>query len=241
MPEILFKPRKGKTLRFTRLVDDCCSLPAEDTEDSIIVIDVFTVVSIAPNVEEGAATLERKANGDICTYDRELSILQDATVNLTLCQVSASTVCLLTGATEVLDADDNVVGFDILEGANENRTLMEIWSGAAGVDCGEGAKYGYLPIPCTYDWQITDTLEIGGADSLFTVTLVGRTNSNHDYGQGPFAVQLSDGGTPGPLITPIASGVHARVMVTDVPPPAVTNGWVAASAANGYLYGPDSI
>lgn len=239
--ETLFKPFKGRTLRALKLVDDCCELPAEDTQDALIVVDVFTIVSITSNVEDGERAFERKANGDICVNQRERSVLQDLDVAITLCQVSGAFVSGLTGWPEVHDADGNIVGFDIMEGESMGNVSMEVFSGISGVDCGDGAKYGYVPIPCTNDWQISDAFEIAGADSLFDLQITGHTNGNHPWGTGPFAVQLDDGGVAGPLIDPIQNGVHARVMVTDVPPPAVTNGWVTASAANGYLYGPDSI
>jgi hypothetical protein len=241
MPEQLFKPFKGRSIRLLRLVDDCCELPAEDTADSIIVLDVFTILSASSNTEDGTRAFERKANGDICLNQKERSILQDLSLALTLCQVSASTVTLLTGWPAVHDADGNVVGFDILEGESQGNTSMEIWSGVGGVDCGEGAKYGYAVFPCTYDWQISDAFEFAGADSLFDLQLTGFTNGNHAWNNGPFPVQLNGGGTAAPLHDAIENGVHGRVMVTDVPPPPVTNGLVIASAANQYLYGPDSI
>lgn len=241
MSETLFKPFKGKSVRLTRLVDDCCSLPAEDTAESIIVLDVFTIVALTPNTEDGERQFERKANGDICINVRDRSILQDFNVDLTLCQVSPATVSMLTGWPVVRDADNNIVGFDVMEGANDGNTSMEIFSGVGGVDCGEGSKYGYAVLPCTYDWQISDAMNFGGIGEVFDLKLTGHTNGNHAWNNGPFAVQLDDGGDPGPLLDAMQQGSHARVMVTDVPPPAVTDGWVTASAANGFLFGPDSI
>lgn len=241
MPQIAYKPFRGKTVRLLRLIDDCCELPAEDTADSLTVFDAFTTVSIEPNVEEGEQSIERKANGDICQNEREGSVLTDLTVNLTMCQVLAEDVSMLTGWPVARDADGNGVGFDIMEGENTNHTAMEIFSGVSGVDCGEGARYGYNALPCTWDWQLAESIEWAGADVISAITLTGRTKGNHPWGTGPFAVQLDDGGDPGPLLDPMQNGAHARIMVTDVPPPAVTDGWVAASAANGYLFGPESI
>lgn len=241
MPEIAYKPYKGRTVRLTKLIEDCCQLPAEDTECSIVTFDSFTTVSIEANVEDGDVAFERKANGDICINERENDLLQDLTVNLTLCNVLPSAISFLTGWPTVTDADDNIVGFDIVEGANSEQTAVEIFSGVAGVDCGQGARYGYNVLPCTSGWTLSDSIEWAGADTISSITLTGRTKGNHDWGTGPYAVQSDAMGDPGPLVDPIANGAHARLMVTDVPPPAVTDGCVAASAANGYLYGPESI
>lgn len=238
--EMLFKPRNGRTVRLTRLVGDCCELPAEETVDSIIVLDVFTVVSATPNYQDGATAFETKANGDICTNERDPSILQDISIALTLCQVSASTVSMLTGSPAVFDASGNVVGFDIMEGALSGRTALETFSGLSGAACNGGN--GYSLFPCTYDWQFSAELNIAAPlDTLFDVQLTGRTNGNHAWDNGPYAVQLDSGGDAGPLLDSVQTGVHGRVMVTDVGAPAVTDGWVTASAENGYLFGPDSI
>lgn len=241
MPDILYRPFKGRTIRATKLIDDCCALPAEDTDCSIVVIDSFTTISLEPNIEDGDTAFERKANGDICINERDPDVLQDLTVNLTLCQVPASFITQLTGWPLVTDADSAGVGFDVMEGASEGRSALEIWSGVAGIDCGEGARYGYNALPCTGDWQLGDTLEWAGIDTLFAITLTGRTKGTHAWGTGPYAVQGDSLGAPGPLLDPMSEGSHARIMVTDVPPPALTDGCVAASAANGYLYGPDSV
>lgn len=241
MPELAYKPFRGRTIRLLKLVEDCCGLPAEDTVDSIAVFDSFTTVSIEANIEDGDTAFERKANGDICINERDDDVLQDLTVTLTLCNVLPSAISMLTGWPTVTDADDNTVGFDIMEGSNPEQTAVEIWSGVAGLDCGEGARYGYNVLPCTSGWNLSDSIEWAGIDTISSITLVGRTKGNHPWGTGPFAVQLDDGGDPGPLVDPIQNGGHARIMVTDVPPPAITDGAVAASAANGYLFGPESI
>lgn len=238
--ELLFKPRNGRTIRLTRLADECCQLPAEDTIESIIVLDVFTIISMTPNYQDGAEAFETKANGDICSNERDPSLLQDTSVALTLCQVSASAVSMLTGSTPVMDADGKIVGFDIMEGALSNRTAVETWSGLSGQACAGGN--GYSVLPCTYDWQFSAELNLGAQlDTLFDIQLTGRTSGNHDWNNGPYAVQSDGDGDPGPLLDAMQDGSHARVMITDVPAPAITDGWVTASAANGYLFGPDSI
>lgn len=241
MPELAYKPFRGRTIRVTSLVEDCCGLPAEDTACAIVVFDAFTIASLEANVEAGDTAFERKANGDICMNERDDDVLQDLTPTLTLCNVLPSAISALTGWPTVTDADGNIVGFDIMEGANTQQSAVEIWSGVSGLDCGDGAKYGYNALPCTSGWNLGGPIEWGGIDTIASITLVGRTKGNHPWGTGPFAVQLDENGDPGPLIDPMQNGAHARIMVTDVPPPVLTDGCVAASAANGYLFGPESI
>lgn len=241
MPELAYKPFKGRTIRLTKLIESCCELPAEDTECSIAVFDAFTTASLEANVEAGETAFERKANGDVCLNERDNDTLTYLTVNLTLCNVLPSAISMLTGWPTVTDADGNIVGFDIMEGSSDEQTAVEVFSGVSGIDCGDGARYGYNAMPCTSGWQLAGPIEWAGIDTISSIQLTGQTKGNHAWLNGPYAVQLDAGGDPGALIDPIQNGAHARIMVTDVAPPAVTDGCVAASAANGYLFGPESI
>lgn len=238
MPELAYKPFKGRTIRLTKL-DDCCTPPAADTECAVGVFDAFTTVSLEANVEDGETAFERKANGDVCINERDPNLLQDLTVSLTLCNVLPETISMLTGWPVVYDSDENSVGFDIMDGTTEGEVGVEVWSGVAGIDCGEGARYGYNVLPCTSGWQLSDTIEWAGIDTIFAITLTANTRGSHGWGSGPYAVQNDSGGVAGPLLDPMQTGSHARIMTTEVPPPELTDGCVDASEENGYLFPPN--
>lgn len=237
MPELAYKPFKGRTIRITSL-EDCGTPPPADTECAISVFDAFTTVSIEANVEEGETAFERKANGDVCINERDPNLLQDLTVSLTLCQVKPEAITQLTGWPAVRDSEGMGVGFDIMEGVTDSEVAVEIWSGVAGVDCGQGARYGYNVLPLTTGWQLGETLEWAGIDTIFAITLTASTRGSHAWDTGPYAVQADALGVAGPLIDPIQTGAHARIMTTTVPPPEVTDGCVSSSVENGYVYPP---
>lgn len=242
MPQLAYKPFKARTIRITNL-DDCCTPPPvnEDPDGcDLAVFDSFTTVSLEANVEEGETAFERKANGDVCINERDPNLLQDLTVSLTLCQIMPEAISLLTGWPVTRDEDGVAVGFDIMEGIAEGENSIEFWTGVAGVDCGAGARYGYNALPCTYGWQLAETIEWGGIDVISSISLTGTTRGSHGWGSGPYAVQNS-AGVAGPLLDPMQTGAHARLMVTDVPPPDLTDGCVPADAANGYLFPPTSL
>lgn len=239
IPQRAFKPFKGRTIRITTL-EDCCTPPPLGTPCAIAVFDAFTTVSIEANVEEGEVAFERKANGDVCINERDPNLLQDLAVSLTLCQVQPEVISNLTGWPVVRDLNGDAVGFDIMSGVSDAEVAVEIWSGVAGIDCGEGAMYGYNVLPCTSGWQIDGTIEWAGIDTIFAITLTGTAKDNHAWGSGPYGIQLGVDGLPGPLLDPMQSpGSLARIMATDVPPPPVTDGCVDATAANGYDFPPD--
>lgn len=236
MVDTPYKPFRGRTIRVTQL-DDCCTPPASGTECAIYVADAFTTVSLEANIEEGETALERKANGDICLNEKDPDLLQNLTATLVLCQVRAELITMLTGWPIVRDAAGNGVGFDIMEGSNDNQTALEVFSGVSGIDCGEGARYGYNVLPCVSGWNLSESIEWGGIDVISSITLVGTTSGSHTWGTGPYAVQLDETDTAGPLLDAIQQGVHARIMSTEVPPPLVTNGCVPATLANGWILG----
>lgn len=237
MPELAYKPFKGRTIRLTDL-GDCCTPPAAGTECAVAVFDSFTTVSIEANVEEGEQAFERKANGDVCINERDPNLLQDLTTSLTLCQVKPEIVSMLTGWPVTRDASGAAVGFDIMSGTSDAQVGVEIWSGVAGIDCGQGARYGYNVLPCTSGWQIDGSVEWAGIDTIFAITLTSTASDNHGWGSGPYAVQNGAGGTAGPLLDPMQTGSLARIMTVEVPPPAVTDGCVVSSIENGYVYPP---
>lgn len=237
MPQLAYKPFKGRTIRITDL-GDCCTPPDEGAECAVSVFDSFTLVSLAANVEEGETAFERKANGDVCISERDPNLLQDLTVSVTFCQVLPEAISMLTGWPVTRDADGVAVGFDIMAGTSDAQAALEVFTGVAGIDCGQGARYGYNVLPCTSGWQLDGNIEWGGIDTISSITLTSTASGNHGWGTGPYAVQLDEDGEPGPLLDPIQSGALARIMSTDVPPPAVTDGCVDATEENGYLYPP---
>lgn len=225
MPQQCFKPFRAQSLRVTEL-DDCCTPPPPSDESpdespgqpcSIAVTDSFTSVSATAEVNEGEDILERKANGDICISERDPDVLQGLTVTITLCQVDPWFISKLTGWPVVMDQNCNAVGFDIMDGINTNQVALELWSGVAGIDCGEGARYGYALFPCVENWQLSGDLEWAGSDTLWSIELQGFAKGAHAWGRGPYNdVQQS---VDGRLVDPMRAGSIMRKMATDVPPP----------------------
>lgn len=211
-------PFRARALRITQL-GDCCSPPPDGTPNAVDVIDAFTIVSLATDIEEGEELLVKKANGDICVNEKDPDLLKGIDISVTLCQVTPTVVSNLTGWPLAYDATGEAVGFDITTGSNDRQVGLELFSNVAGIDCGEGARYGYMVVPCVGPFQLSENIEFGGIDTQFNITLTGRTSDSHGWCEGPYAVQLGTDGQPGPLLDPISQGAVVRIMATDVPPP----------------------
>lgn len=235
MTQRVFKTRNARTIRVT-VLDDCCTPPASGTECALSVFDAFTTFSASVNVEEGLAAFERKANGDICINEKDPNSLTDMTLSLTLCNVRPEDISMMTDWPVTRDVSGAAIGFDIMEGSSDRSVAVELFSGVAGVDCGEGAQYGYAVAPCTSAWQLDGEIEWAGLDTIQSITLTSNTKGSHGWGSGPYAVQdYNYDGTAEQLHDPMQTGSHMRIMTTTVPPPATTDGCVDATAANGFL------
>lgn len=228
MPQQCFKPFRAQSIRVTEL-DDCCippppadASPGDDDSPgmpcSIAGTNSFITVTAEAQVDEGEDILERKANGDICISEQDPSVLRGFNVSIELCQVVPWFINKLTGWPIVMDADCNAIGFDIMDGVNTTQSAVEMWTGVSGIDCGEGARYGYLLFPCVENWQVDGEIEFGGSDTLTSITLTGFAKGAHAWGRGPYTdVQ---GSFDGRLVDPMQQGSILRLMATDVAPPA---------------------
>lgn len=235
MTQRVFKTRNARTVRVT-VLDDCCTPPVTGTECALSVFDAFTTFSASVNVEEGLSAFERKANGDICMNEQDPNSLTNMTLSLTLCNVRPEDISMLTEWPVTRDVSGNAIGFDIMEGSSERQVAIELFSGVAGVDCGEGAQYGYAVAPCTDAWQLDGEIVWAGLDTIQAITLTTTTNGNHAWGKGPYKVQDYDyDGTAEQLHDAMQTGAHMRIMTTTVPPPALTDGCVDATEANGFF------
>ena len=238
MTQRVFKTRNARTIRVT-VLDDCCTPPVSGTECALTVFDAFTTFSASVNVEEGLSAFERKANGDICINEKDPNSLIDMTLSMTLCNVRPEDVSMLTEWPVTRDVSGAAIGFDIMEGSSDRHVAVELFSGVAGVDCGAGAQYGYAAAPCTSAWQLDGEIEWAGLDTIQSITLTATTDGSHAWGSGPYDVQdFNYDGTAEALHDPMQTGSHMRMMMTTVPPPAVTDGCVAATGANGYNHPP---
>lgn len=235
MTQQVFKTRNARTIRVT-VLDDCCTPPVSGTACALSVFDAFTTFSASVNVEEGLSAFERKANGDICINETDADSLTNLSVSMTLCNIRPEDVSMLTEWPVTRDVSGRAIGFDIMEGASERRTAVELWSSLSGAICGEGARHGYAIFPCTVAWQLDGEIVWAGLDTIQSITLVSTTNGGHSWGEGPYRVQdFDEDGTAEFLHDPIATGAHARIMTTTVAPPALTDGCVDALSTNGYF------
>lgn len=210
---------RGEVARFTRL--DVCGRPVYGPGNQVVT-DGFVSVTLSPNVEEGDAIQQQKANGKFCINVAPCPQVTYYDVEIQLCEVDPSLMGILQPTWEpVCDEVGDIVGFDAIGDMScDVGYAMELWMGTAtDVDActGEGAtgSWGYLLVPRLTAGAIGD-IEVGSEAITFTVN--GRTKRGSSWGRGPYRVQLADG-VPARLNKKIGRKTDFRQFVTTAPPP----------------------
>lgn len=228
----VFPVVKGLALRATKTNN--CGLPVEGPRSRLVTKGFVTVTASA--VMNDAEELEqRNAEGKICVSDRTPPTRKHYNLVITLCNVNTGLITMFNGWEEILDHDDNAVGFQDQEEVDDQYgVVLEVWTGGrADSDCpvptldsifsqgSTGKNYGYLLVGGT-EWVLGD-IEIGASVSTFTLT--GRSIAIPQWGRGPYNVAGTDAsGTPGRLLTPTNAKSHYYLFRTPVAPPEVTDG-----------------
>lgn len=206
-------------VRVTRV--DACGRPVCGP-DNAFVFDCFASVSMQADIEEGEVIEFRAANGRVCGSRRQCPSFRGFTVNINFFAASPELVEIMTGSPVVYGYDGRPIGFDTCSIACRAGFALELWADVLGEDVcpeedtGDGA-WMYLLLPWVTNGMIGD-LELGSEAVTFTLT--GSTRDGGRWGVGPYDVVAQDAsGTPGPMLTPLDSSCHRRMLLTTVAPP----------------------
>lgn len=233
MPSRCFAPFKLPRVRVTRL--DACSRVVTGS-CSQVVTDGIISVEMTKNYEDREEFFIKNGDGQFCVRETNPPILKWIDLVLTFCNVDPDIVNIISGEPLVYsdDADATKIGWSTEEGSVSNVNFaLEGWtrisssnsnpcSGSAGV------PYGYVLFPWVVEGTIGDmTLENGVANFVVNA----RTRSQSLWDLGPYNVAISEAiptlGNQIPLLTPILSGQHHRMFLTQLAPPAASCGCAA--------------
>jgi len=221
-----FRPLQGIALRSTLV--DACGVPVIGAH-STVVSESFVRFNAAPEVEDPDEFTVKTANGRLCLSEIGCPTLKRMNLTIEVCRADPRQFEMMAGATLVLDADDNAVGYKVTEDfGNCPAYAVEIWSRIPVEECGvEGTQqWVYFLFPYVTNGRLGEvTIENGPVS--FTVN--GETKSTAGWGVGPYNV-IEDGGIPSPLLDPIVAGDHYLVQLTTLAPPTETCGATALSA-----------
>jgi hypothetical protein len=212
---------QGRRLRVTKLNN--CGVPDDEDTCARVVSSGFVQVSASSDVVNGTNIEPLNANGDLCYQLRSPDIFTRHQLQIEFCEVDPTLFSMVVNANQVVDWNDDVVGFQTVQGAATSFYALEVWMGVPGVDCPEQTgdfavdSLGYVLFPLIVPGALGD-FKIANDRINFTVS--GFTRGNGNWGQGPYDVVAQDAlNTPGPLIDALPSDVHAHLQYTTVPAP----------------------
>lgn len=213
-------------MRVTRLDGNCCS-PVEG-DCSTVVSSGFISVSMTDNIEPPDEFKQKNAAGEYCYPPvRTRPLLNWIEVEIQFCQVDPELFELVTGSPIVTDdasPEVNAIGFGTDNDTYATgRFALEVWTNLGGdAACSaDGARYGYLLLPCLKEGTFGDlTIENGPIN--FTVNAV--TSGFNDWGVGPYDVILDAAGLPSPLLSALPTQRQRQWMLTQLAPPEASCG-----------------
>lgn len=216
-----FTPVLGKRIRVTRL-DECGTVPASGTANSIAVTNGFISLTLSSEVEDGAEIITKKADGSLCVNEMTASSFKRFTLEMEFCGVDPGLLSLVTNGEAYLDYNGDSAGIVVPEGTIDSKFALEMWSGLSGAACPTGIDAdecsGYLLLPFVQAGVLGD-IEVTGEDAI-TFSMTGAfTKGGNGWGVGPYEVLL-DGTTPSVLPEALDPLDHLLLVETCVSPPA---------------------
>jgi len=222
---------KGVRLRATKI--NSCGLPIAGPSN-YIVTDGYVSAKISAVMNDAKELEQTNAEGKTCVIDRTPPERKHYKVDIELCNVNTGLISLFNGWEQVLDYNDEAVGFrDQKDVDGDYGVALEIWTGGkADDDCavptadgslfteaGSGKKYGYLLIGAT-EFTLGD---ISVSAAVATLTLSGVSIAMPQWGRGPWNVAaINSDNDPGRLLEPLNEESHYTFFRTPIAPPEPT-------------------
>lgn len=223
MSQRTFSMIGGAVARFTR-TDQCGRIAYG--ENARLVTEGFITITATAQVEETDAVEVTNANGNVCARRRAKRKVTGYSVDIELCGVDPEAINFTTEQPVVENGSGVVAGFDVDTTVNGTGSgfALEVWSevgeGDACAPSGD-AKHGYVLFPFLSGGTVGD-FTIQNDAINFTVT--GATSkTGHEWGTGPYLVDVDDTGTSVALST-VSGDKALRVVEVGLNPPAETDG-----------------
>lgn len=208
---------KGRAMRITRL--DECGNPVLGP-CSVVVTQGFISVTLSAEIEAGDEYTQKNAWGEFCISEKDPDLTKWVNVSMSFCEVDPHVLDIIGGANPVVNGDDTI-GATFGPDAPVGAFAIEVWTKKTGVDAcapGGGApEWGYFVVPFVKNGKLDGDLTIENA--ALTVGLTGEGYAaSGAWGIGPH------GDNPMKVVTGFPEGDQWGMVVTDVQPPAPTEG-----------------
>lgn len=199
---------KGYRLRLTRL--DACGVPIPEPDTCrTVVTGGFISVSLTGEVREGRTYESVDIWGNLCVNDKEPGRLMRATAAISLCDVNPDVLGVMLATDPVLH-NGEAIGVAFTPEQRWGSFALEVWTKSVA-GCGQ---WGYFVAPFCRAAMLRDSLSI--ENGVLTISVEADVLAASDeWGSSPYGSN--------PFMESFPSGALFGMVVTDVPPPELTD------------------
>lgn len=214
-------PIQARVARVIKL--DACGNPVTGAESAVVTTNGFISIEPSPQYQDGEEHSQRKANGDLCVYQKDPSELTRVDLTTTFCVMDPDALVVMTGERLLTTGAATGTGVAYGEGTISARFSLEVWQpivGQSACDASGVQQYMYWAFFNVGNGRVQDfTFE----NAPFEFSVMGETRSVG-------TLWLSRSGAASWLGTnTIESGEHFLHNITTTTPPTSSCGAVLLS------------
>lgn len=137
-------PIQARVARLIKL--DVCGNPVTGASSAVVVTDGFVSIEPSPQYLDGEEHQQRKANGELCVYQKDPSELTRVDLTTNFCVLDPDALVVITGERLLTTSDVTGTGVAYGEGQLTARHSLEVWqpvTGAGACDASGQQQYVY--------------------------------------------------------------------------------------------------
>lgn len=123
-------PIQARVARLIKL--DVCGNPVTGASSAVVVTDGFVSIEPSPQYLDGEEHQQRKANGELCVYQKDPAQLTRVDLTTNFCVLDPDAIVVITGERLLTTSDVTGTGVAYGEGLLTARHSLEVWQPIAG-------------------------------------------------------------------------------------------------------------
>lgn len=137
-------PIQARVARLIKL--DECGNPVTGASSAVVTFDGFISIEPSPQYQDGEELSNRKANGELCVYQKDPAQLTRVDITTTLCTIDPDALVVITGERLLTTGAATGTGVAYGEGLLTARHSLEVWqplAGSSACDASGNRQYMY--------------------------------------------------------------------------------------------------
>lgn len=214
-------PIQARVARMIKL--DVCGNPVTGASSAVVVTDGFVSIEPSPQYLDGEEHQQRKANGELCVYQKDPSQLTRVDLTTNFCVLDPDAIVVISGERLLTTGEATGTGVAYGEGLLTARHSLEVWqpiAGAGACDASGNQRFVYWAFMNAGNTKIQD---FSFENAPFQFTTLVETKA-----VGPLWLSRTGAATWLGANT-VETGEHFLHNITTAPPPTPTCGAVLLS------------